>query len=277
MIHEGIHDRFNKAVEMERTGAYPQALTEYFSIIKEDNTYRNAYINMGSLFSRMNHLSYAMECYQKAIKLGEDFINYFNIGCIHYRLAHYKNAIISLEKSKKLNNNFPLPLLVIGLCYSRLGNIKAAESNFKHVLKIKPDNRVSLTALAIIMYNSERYKESLKYINTILLKDPTNIRLRELKSSILYKTGNIDACTNEIKHLKIISNGFLFYDEYIKSVPVQIYTDKYGTLDEKIEFLEDRADSDQNSLISLSLCHLFKGETEKAIDYLMEAKKRILN
>jgi len=106
MIHEGIHDRFNKAVEMERTGAYPQALTEYFSIIKEDNTYRNAYINMGSLFSRMNHLSYAMECYQKAIKLGEDFIIILISGVSITDLLIIKMLLSALKNQKNLITTF---------------------------------------------------------------------------------------------------------------------------------------------------------------------------
>ena len=55
--------------------------------------------------------------------------------------------------------------------------------------------------------------------------------------------------------------------------PVESFTDKYGTIDDKIETLNERIKEDANSLISLSLCHLLKGDTDTAIDYLFKSKK----
>jgi len=45
--------------------------------------------------------------------------------------------------------------------------------------------------------------------------------------------------------------------------------------DEKIDFL--KSNPDRENLITLSLCHLFKGETDTAIDYLFEARKKFMN
>lgn len=271
-----LDKKFIDAVLLEKAGDYSQAIKEYLYIINNDDKYRNAYLNLGSLFSRMDQLERAMEFYYKALKLGEDSISFFNIGCIFYKWKQYKKAIINLEKSKNINKNFPLAILVMGLCYSRLGHIKAAEKNFIDVLQLSPSNRVALTALAIINYNQDKYDESIGYLNELLRLDSTNTRMKELKTNILFKTGRIDECATEIKSLKKISNGYKYYDEYIKSVPVEAYTDRYGTLDEKIEFLEERAGNDNDSLISLSLCHFFKGNTDAAIDYLLEARKRLL-
>lgn len=271
-----ISNRFNYAVQLEKDGDYITALSVYISIIKMDKTFRDVYINLGSLYSRMSRLDEAMKAYKLALKLKEDFITYFNIGCIYYKHSEYKKAVINLEKSRQFNSSFALALQVMGLCYSRMNNIKAAETNFLEVLKIWPSNRVALTALSIIYYNNSRFDESILFLNRLLSIDPENSKIRELKSNIHYNREEFDESKQEIKDIKKISDGYKIYDEYIKSVPVEAYTDKYGTLEEKIEILNN-SNPDRENLITLSLCHLFKGETDTAIDYLFEARKKFAN
>ncbi len=264
--------KFNNAIRLEREGYYLKALTEYIQVIQMDHGYREAYVNLGSLYSRMNKLSEAMRCYNSALALGRDFITYFNMGSIHYKMGNYKRAVMFLEKSRKLNENFTLSTLVMGLCYSRLNSIKAAKKNFLRVLKSWPDNRVALTALSIIFYNDHQYQDSLRLLNILLQSDNDNKKVREFKSNVLYSAGRLEESAHEFKTLTRISDGYRYFNEYIKTIPVEVYTDRYGSLEEKIEFLQEKNDS--NSLFSLSLCHLFKGETDKAIDYLFEVKKQ---
>jgi len=272
-----VTERFNIAVQLEKEGKLPNALNEYISIIRDDREFRDAFLNLGYLYSKMNRLSDAMKCYERALALEKDYLTYFNIGSIYYKMEEYKKAVINLERSRNINSNFALSTLVMGLCYSRMNNIKAAETNFLKVLQIWPGNRVALTALAIIYYNLERFDESIPLLNRLISFDAGNQKIRELKSNILLKQGKINKSAEEVKHISKISDGYRYYDDFIQSVPVEAYTDRYGTLDEKIDFLKERSEKDRDSLISLSLCHLFKGETDTAIDYLFEAKKRKLN
>ncbi len=269
-----LTEKFYSAIKFEQEGNSRKAMEIYLSLVKEDPGYREAFINLGSIYSRMNNLKNAMVCYMKAMKIRSDYITLFNIGCIFYKMNRYKKAVINLEKSRSLKSSFNLSSLVIGLCYSRMNNYKAAETNFINVLKITPKNRVALTALAILYYNQGKLDKSLFIVNRIIQQDSANIKIKELKSNILYKTGRFDESVEEIKSVKKMSDGYLFYDEFIKSVPVETYTDKYGTINEKIDFLSKNGTSDKNSLISLSLCHLFKGETDLALDYLFEVKKQ---
>lgn len=265
---------FYSAIKLEQEGKFRKAMEIYLSLVKEDPDYREAYINLGSIYSRMNRLDHAMACYMKAMKIRSDYITLFNIGCIFYKMNRYKKAVINLEKSRSLKSSFNLSSLVIGLCYSRMNNYKAAETNFINVLKITPKNRVALTALAILYYNQGKLDKSLFIVNRLIEQDNANIKIKELKSNILYKTGRFDESVEEIKSVKKVSDGYRFFDEFIKSVPVETYTDKYGTINEKIDYLSKNGTSDKNSLISLSLCYLFKGETDLALDYLFEVKKQ---
>lgn len=265
--------KFNNAIQSEKNGDFASALKEYISIIKTDPKFRPAYANLGSLYSRMNKLPEAMKCYETALSLGHDDITFFNIGCIFYKLANYSEALANFEKSIAINKNFALSKLIAGLCYSRLNLINDAETCFSHILHLWPDNRVAMTALAIIYYNTGRFSLSLKLLNLLLQNDTENIKMRELKSDILLKLGHLEESSNEIKTLLKKSDGFRYFDEFVKSIPIDVFTDKYGTLENKIKVLNNKSYHDSNNLISLSLCYLFNGDTETAIDYLYKIKK----
>ena len=58
-----INQKFNKAVEFEKDKKYFEALKEYLEIISINNKHRETFVNLGSLFSRMNNLPKAMNCY----------------------------------------------------------------------------------------------------------------------------------------------------------------------------------------------------------------------
>lgn len=277
MTKSELLTQFNNAIHLEKNGDYEDALKEYSSVLNSDATFRNAYVNLGSLYSRMNRLPEAMKCYEAALSLGHDYITYFNIGCILYKMGNYHDAHAYLSKSIVANNKFILSKLISGLCQSRLNNFSEAEKNFLDVLNLWPKNRVAMTALAIIYYNKNDYEQSLLLLNMLLELDSDNIKIRELRYNILFQLGQIDQSISEIKIIKSKSDGYKFFDEFIKSVPVETFTDKYGTLDEKIQLLHDRMYNDLPSLISLSLCHLIKGDSDAAIDFLFKYKKKNLN
>jgi len=276
MAHASIASRFNKAVSLEKDRKYGQALKEYIGIINDCPTYRRAYINIGSLFSRMNRLNDAMKCYLAALSLGEDYITHFNMGCLYYKSGMYENAVTSLLKAFGLNNHFHLTMLVLGLCYSRLNRLDDAEKSFKRVLRRWPHNRVAMTALSFIYFNRGMYEHSLYYVDQILRHATTkgNAAMQALKADILLKMGRYEESASEIKSIKKVVDGYKMFDEFIQSVPVDSLSDRYGTIDEKIHKLKRASKVDPTQLISLSLCHLFKGDTDEAIDCLFKLRKK---
>ncbi|TFH38763.1 MAG: tetratricopeptide repeat protein, partial [Chrysiogenales bacterium] len=259
MIHHNSPVRFNKAVQLEKQGRYDEALNEYTALLRSDPDFRSAYVNLGSLYSRLNKLSEAMKCYHAALSLGQDFITHFNIGCIHYKIGENSQALSHLMRSSEMNDSFFLSLLVSGLCHSRLNDLGRAEKSFLRVLAHRPDNRVALTAMAIIYYNTARFIQALKLLNTILTLDDENIALRELKSDILLKSGRIDESAEVVKEISKRADGYKYFEEFIKSIPIETFSDRYGTIEDKIDSLQEKRHEDARSLVALSLCHLLKG------------------
>lgn len=276
---QSLYERFNNALEFERNGEYVLAMKEYGHIISEKNDFREAYLNLGSLYARLEKYSEAMKCYDRAVLLGEDYLVYFNIGSIYYKMGEYKKAIINLDKSRRIDGSFVSTPLVMGLSFSRLKNTKGAEGCFKSVLAVNPDNPVALVALAILYFETGRFESALNIIERILVKDGNNQNVRKLRARVLKSMDRADEYRMEVKEIKNASPRFQLYDRFIQSIPVEVFTDRYGTIDEKLERMEKKArdNSDPEAMISASLCCLFKGDTDRAIDYLFEARDLALN
>ena len=270
-----LEERFARAVEYEKTGEYMLALQEYLTLTKEEAPLRQALVNLGSLYSRMGEPDNAMSCYAKAVALEEDYLAWFNIGSLHYKRGDWKQAVISLEKSRKMNSSFFLAVLVMGLAYSRLGNVRAAERCFSDVLEVQSRNEVALTALAILCFDNAKYNRALDLVDRLHEIKPDNAGIRKLRSKILFSIGRSSESAEMIKSFKDEDPGYRGFDTFVQSVPVEVYDDRFGSIDEKIEKLEEKMSGDEKpgDMIALSLCYLFKGDPDKAIDCLFKAKE----
>jgi len=268
-----VTEAFNRAMALEKGGDLKAAADLYLSILSRDKTHRRSYINLGSLYSRKGKLQDAVRCFQRALALGPDYMAHFNLGCVYYKMSQFKKAVMHLEKCRTLKEDFHHAPLLMGLCYSKLKNTKAAETNFLEVLNGDPSQRIAATALAILYHNQKRHKEAMGLLERLTEKDQESAAILEIKSEIFYETGRIDESVREIKSLRKVSDGYAYYDTFISTIPVEVFTDKYGTLDDKIEALQGKNGNDSQNLISLSLCYLLKGDSEKAIDLLFQVKK----
>jgi len=264
---------FNRAIALEKSGDYQSALAEYNRIVSDNPGFRPALINLGALYSRMKRHDEAMDYFHRALAISEDYLTWFNIGSMHYRAGDYKQTVIAMTRARRLRADFVLATLVCGLSYSHMRNLRAAEKSFLEVLGVDAANDVALTALVLLYHEHGPQYKALPLIETLLAVRPANQGLLKIRSRILAARGELAPAIEDIKQICEHDAGYTSYNDYIRSVPVSTYTDRYGTLDEKIERLTERADRDgqPEDLLSLSLCHLFRGDTRQAMDCLGKA------
>ena len=98
--------------------------------------------------------------------------------------------------------------------------------------------------------------------------------IRKLRSKILFNLGRLAESAGDVKQLSNEEEGYTVFNKFVQSIPVEVFDDGFGTLDVKIEQLEAKAEEEKKpgDLIALSLCYLFKGETDMAVDVLYRAK-----
>ncbi len=239
--------------------------------IKTNKKSREIYLELGVELVRINMIDQALLSFKQANLLEEDYLSLYNSASLYYKKNEYKAAILQLEKARNLNPEFVMIPILSGICYSRLNNFRAAEVNFIKVLMTDPSNRTALTALSILYHNQGRISESINIINKLTALYKPGEKISKLKTGLIKKS--IDNKNHNLSNAaKDPAEKYREYDDYIKSLPVEIYTDKFGTINDKIEMLETKPDKNAENLISLSLCHLFSGNTDTALEYLYAAK-----
>jgi lipopolysaccharide biosynthesis regulator YciM len=53
---QSIEERLNRAAQIEKRGYYDKAIKEYLSIIRDKTDSKEAYLNLGALYSRMREI-----------------------------------------------------------------------------------------------------------------------------------------------------------------------------------------------------------------------------
>lgn len=86
---ESLSTRFSRAVILQRSGEYSQALQEYQTFIKaaesldiDSTTYAEVYINMGSTYMKLSQYEEAKECFLKGIEMREMGSAYLNLALL---------------------------------------------------------------------------------------------------------------------------------------------------------------------------------------------------
>ncbi|MGB4267811.1 MAG: tetratricopeptide repeat protein [Spirochaetota bacterium] len=269
-----IQEQFKEALRLEEQGKVTEALQLYKQILKIDNSYRAALINLGSLYYRMKQFKHALDCFLRALQLKEDYIVLFNIGSLYFRLGEYKKSIITMNKCNTCNPDFIIAILVKGIAFSKLNNYKAALGCFKEVIKKDPANKVALTATILLYYEQKNYAVALHYLHQYE-RYHDSFRFKEVTSDIILQC----AQNNDEKIIShsLQKKGFRQFNEYIATIPPTIFNDSKGTIDTKIQQLEQEIQREPTpqALISLSLCHLFIGNNQTALQYLAKATKAV--
>lgn len=264
---------FLQAIECERKADYTGAVRAYRSLAAENPPYRPAVVNLGSLYSRMELFDDAIECFSRALTISEDHLSWFNLGSVLYRKNDFKQAVIAFERARRVNPSFTLATLVMGLSLRKMKHIPAAEKCFIEVLAADPVNEVALVALSVIAYDESRYDRALALIERLIEKRPDSVSAKKMRGKILLSLGRSDGA-DDLKQAAKEDEGFTRFDRMMTDIPQSAFTDARGTLDEKIERLEEKIEAEpkKEDFLTLSLCCLFNGESDRAIDYLFMAK-----
>jgi tetratricopeptide (TPR) repeat protein len=268
-----IKTLFAEALTRELAGDYERARTLYEKLAFSEDPYRPALVNLGSLYARMNLLDEALDCFSRALTIHEDHLAWFNLGSVLYRTGDFKQSIVAFERARRIAPAFVLASLVMGLALRKMEHFASAEHCFFDALAIDPGNEVAMTSLAIMAYDAGHYEKALEHVGMMLSLKPDSVIALKMRGKIFLALGRAEGAV-DLKKAKKDDEGFVRFDRFVGRIKTSVFDDAMGTLDNKIDKLEEKIDEKGNpsDLIALSLCCLFNGESDRAIDYLFMAK-----
>ncbi len=237
-----------------------------------------------------NNREEAVEYYKKAVEKDPKMIQgWLNLGSLQMRMGNLEEAISSLKTALRLDKRLIQAHLILAQIYKELGKNKQIEIYLTNAYRIDPKNKYALGALAIFYFDNERYIESLEMVEKYLKLYPDEKNLRILKTEILAKQGNYKQSLSELTDLVQKDAGFLSFQNSVReniSDPelrqhfeslAKKTKEKLHEFKAKLELSkenpEDFLPPDPQDAMDLSLMYLFQGDAEKAMQYLVYARK----
>ncbi len=128
--------------------------------------YGETEFHLGNIRQSLTH-------FQEAVNLdAEDYVSYEGIGLCFYYLDEPIKAINPLRKALSIFNDNHIIMNHLAFILSELGELNEAETLIKQALKFNENNNVYLDTYACILFLQERYQESLKVFEKILVNKP---------------------------------------------------------------------------------------------------------
>jgi len=279
---------YNQALACEESGDIEDAIKFYNSSIEVEPSFVKSYQNLGSIYSKLGNRKQAHELFQKAAQISPSSETFFNLAVEEYKTDNIENAIHHLRQSLEFDKRYLNAHLLLANAYEKSGKEEKTEIYLNNAYKIDPKNKMVLSALVFFHYERDHFGESLKLIDEYCALFPDDTRFIILKSDILSKEGSYAKSIQALENLTKNNSDFTSHiqdakknlDAETKKHFANIEKKAKAKLSEfkaKIELSkenpEDFSGPNSQDAFDLSILHLFNGEPEKAMKYLVYAQK----
>lgn len=287
-----MSERFRQALSAQKAGRDDEAMALYRDVLKSDARNRPAWINLGTLLSRKGDHTGAIACYRRALALHEDDTILFNLGSELFRKKEHAAAIDHLRRALALNPGFFRAALLLGYIHESLEQYAEASQAFQRALSLNPSSRIAALGLIVVLGEQNRNEEALKICEVHLKKNPDDSALLNLHAALLMKLGRYRESFEELKQVTSSNEKYLSFEQHLKQARSErdqetaaFFDDVSDRLKQRTERLRERIEErkkqqqkgivkeDMKDLVDLSLLHLFSGDKDRALAFLLEARK----
>lgn len=142
---------FQKAVELQQSGAYTEAERLYRQILEASPENVNVWNMLGLIAQAKGLHEQATECFYQAINgAPQHFPLYFNLAISFTAMEKYTEAIDAYQKVLSINPHLKEAHIGLGNIYWQTGDLSAAKAAYEQALKIDTDDITAKVNLAEI-------------------------------------------------------------------------------------------------------------------------------
>lgn len=153
---------YERAYAYQMKEQYKEALDDYFKVRELNPDYTNINKKIGDIYYFEQKYSNAILYYEKqeqvstATVLNADYLYWYRRGYTYNALKQYEKAIISLQKSVQLKNDYLSTYLELGFAYNKLKKTDEAITQFQQAVNLNPNDHVAYNGIA------EVYRDNIK-------------------------------------------------------------------------------------------------------------------
>lgn len=154
----------------------------YLKVLKVDHKNSLAYSRLGFIYSHFGQTDDAVECFQIVADNYPNPASYYNLSMMLFKSRKFKRSARALEKSIELEET-PARLVALARIYRITGQYDKQISTLKRALELEPSNVSMMLLLAEAYLHQNQPKEANSVFKEILKIEPNNIRAKQAINS----------------------------------------------------------------------------------------------
>ena len=289
-------EKYNHGRNAESAGRADLAEKFYLEALKIDPGFLPALNNLGALYARSGKNDMALTIFRRALEIQADEKILFNIGSVLFRMGNLQESESYLKKALKLQPRLLKAHLLMAYLLEKAGHVDRSLLYLQNAFRIEPSNRMASLSLALGLQDAGRNEEALAVAEKYLSFRAGDESMRNLRAEILLKLNRFDESLAELENLTQSSKGYTGFTEHLKEAKeenVVFFKNVQGKIGSRTQKLREKMErkkaalhegksspgsqgdvqSDLKDLVDLSLLHLFSGDPQKAMRFLVQAKK----
>ena len=300
-----LYQRGQNAQEKQQ---FAQALRFYKAALEIDTKFRPALVSLGFIYSQLGQSSLAMGFFHQAYALTVDAPICFNLGSECFKQKDLEKARSYLKECLGQDKRMLKAHLLLAYLYQKTKKHDKAAIYFQNALKLSPMNRMAILGYAAALSEQGHYETALYAVQRYLNKVKSDLFAQELRAHLLLELGRSEEAYSDYVKLVKSSPKFTKFSEHLKKIHQEAgeeYKQTFINIDAKInkrlerirkrleghkaiqgrdlsaqrngiegsQDLEEELKENSRDMLDLSLLHLFKGNSAKAMKYLFQAHK----
>ncbi|MDI6641315.1 MAG: tetratricopeptide repeat protein, partial [Elusimicrobiota bacterium] len=143
--------------------------------IRSQTLFSSHFSLLSEYFLSINNISVAKKHSYAVAKLTGNFDSLLTIPYYYFHKGDFKQALKEYLELLKLNSNWQVVLLNLGVIYERLNEITKAEECYNKAIELKPDDPQAYYNIAVLYWRKADWKNVVKYLNKVIELSPENV------------------------------------------------------------------------------------------------------
>jgi tetratricopeptide (TPR) repeat protein len=165
----------NRARAYEKIGNINLAINDLEQVMKENSRHAIASINLIRMKKQMNNGSdYLASLNRFVLENPNNAEGYLSRGIYFYENMFFESALLDFEEASSQDPDNIDYQFNLGLCYSKLNQLKDAEETFSTVIEKNPNHSGAYFNLGNLKFKAESYEDAIAYYTIAHHKTPQN-------------------------------------------------------------------------------------------------------
>ncbi|MEQ9362731.1 MAG: tetratricopeptide repeat protein, partial [Leptospirales bacterium] len=230
-------DLYMSALKAQQSGEFTAALKLYKAAAREDTEFREAFVNLGALYSRAKRPDLALGFFRRALELRADAAVYFNLGSECYKLERYAQSEKYLKAALKLEVRLLRAHILLGYLYEKQKRSDRAAIYFQNALRIDPTTRPAVLGLTVSLSDQEKYEEALAVLEKYRAHAPGDAFVNDLRAGLLLKLNRYEESLDQYRDLVRTDAKYKDFNDHLdraRRENAEEYEEMFDGIDDKI-------------------------------------------